>query len=69
MTNMTNGIDVIKAGFVNSINIMVQIEVAIKDKAMVTCAILACKNCMQELQHAARIAGRSNVLENIDLQL
>ena len=31
---------------------------------MVTCAILARK---KELQHAARIAGRSNVLENMDL--
>ena len=31
---------------------------------MVTCAILA---SMQELQHAARIANRSNVLENVDL--
>ena len=30
-------------------------------KAMVTCAILACNNCMQFLQRSARIAGNSKV--------
>ena len=38
---------------------------SLKHNGMVTCAILACKNYMQELQHPARIEGKSNVLENI----